>query len=190
MVKLGFIVEGNTEKILFRSEAFSNYMKSLGIDFIPEIIDAKGNGNLLPQHITEFTEILKDKGATKIFIIADLETAECVTKTKERISPGEIHQCIISKKAIESWFLADTLAMRNYLGSNDYACENPEEIENPFEEIKKQRLTFKNKGVNDKKILARTILGSGFSFENIISNQACSSARYFHQKLIQYSTNN
>lgn len=188
MVKLGFIVEGNTEKILFGSETFSNYMKSLKIDFVPEIIDAKGNGKLLPQYISEFTQILQDKGATKIFIIADLETDPCVTKTKERIMPEEIHQCIISRKTIESWLLADTAAIRNYLGSADYICENPEEIENPFEEIKRQRLFFKNKGVTDKKILVRTILGSGFSFENVISNPHCTSAQYFHKKLIHYST--
>lgn len=163
-------------------------MKSLKIDFIPEIIDAKGNGKLLPHYISEFTDILKDKGATKVFIISDLETNPCVTKTKERIKPGEIHQCVISKKTIESWFLADTAAMRNYLGSSDYVCENPEEIEDPFEEIKKQRLLFKNKGVSDKKILVRTILGSGFSFENVVANSNCSSAQYFHQKLIQHST--
>lgn len=181
-------MEGNTEKILFRSEAFSNYMKSLKIDFIPEIIDAKGNGKLLPQYISEFTEILIDKGATKIFIISDLETDPCVTKTKERIIPEKIHQCVISRKTIESWFLADTSAMRNYLGSADYLCENPEEVENPFKEIKKQRLHFKKQGVNDKKILVRAILASGFSFENAISNPACTSAQYFHNKLIQHST--
>ncbi len=188
MVKYGFIVEGNTEKILFRSEAFLNYMKSLNIDFIPEIIDAKGSGNLLPHHISEFTQILIDKGAITIFIISDLDTDECITKTKERIKPTEIHQCIINKKMIEAWFLADIEAMRNYLGSTDFICNNPEDIENPFEEIKKQRLTFKNKGVNDKKILARNILSSGLSFERITSNLQCSSAIYFHNKLIQHST--
>ncbi len=181
-------MEGATERILFSSPTFAAYMKSLNIEFVEDIIDSKGNGNLLPKHISEFTEILRDKGATKIFIIADLETDPCVTKTKGRITPGDIHQCIISRKAIESWFLADTAAMRNYLGSTDYACEKPEEIENPFEEIKRQRLFFKNKGVNDKKILARTILGSGFSFQNIISNPNCTSAQYFHNKLIHYST--
>ena len=188
MVKLGFIVEGHSEKILFRSDAFSNYMKSLNIDFIPEIIDAKGNGNLLPHHISEFTEILKDRGATNIFIITDLDNDECVTKTKERIDSPD-HQCIISRKTIEAWMLADTEAMRNFLGSEDYICTDPESFDNPFEEIKKQRKYYRNKGLNDKKMLARNILGCGLSFEKIAANPACSSAQYFHKKLIQLSTN-
>lgn len=188
MVKFGFIVEGNTERILFKSEACLRYMKNLKIDFIHEIINAKGNGNLLPNHISEFTQILIDKGATKIFNISDLDKDECITKTKERIKPAKIHQCIINKKMIEAWFLADIVAMRNYLGSENYTCNNPEDMDNPFEEIKKQRINFKNKGVNDKKILARNLLSSGLSFKKMTSNIKCSSAQNFHQKLIQYST--
>lgn len=188
MVKFGFIVEGDTEKILFGSSNFFNYLKSLNIDFIPEIINAKGIGRLLPHYISKYTEILKDKGATKIFIIADLETDPCVTKTKERITPGDIHQCIISKKTIESWYLADTEAIQNFLGTTEYICNDPEKIDNPFEEIKNQRKHYRNKGLNDKKMLARNILGCGLSFEKTTANPACTSAQYFHQKLIQHST--
>lgn len=188
MVKFGFIVEGDTEKILFGSPNFSAYMKSLNIDFVPEIINAKGIGKLLPHYISEFTQILENKGATKIFIIADLETDSCVTKTKARITPADIHQCIISKKAIESWYLADVEAMQNFLSTTEYTCHDPENIDNPFEEIKNQRKHYRNKGVSDKKMLARNILGCGLSFEKITKNPVCTSAQYFHQKLIQHST--
>jgi hypothetical protein len=188
VVKLGFIVEGATEKILFGSDTFAAYLTSLNIEFVPEIINAKGIGKLLPHYISEFTEILKDKGATKIFIIADLETDPCVTKTKGRITPGNIHQCIISRKAIESWYLADSDAMQNFLGTTEYTCHDPENIDNPFEEIKTQRKRYRNRGLSDKKMLARNILGCGLSFEKITANPACTSAQYFHKKLIHYST--
>lgn len=189
MVTIGFIVEGDTEKILFSSDAFKDYLTSININYIPEIINAGGNGNLLPHNITEFTQILVNKGAEKIFIITDLDTDECVTKTKQRINPTDIHQCIISKKAIESWFLADTDTIRKYLNSNNYVCETPETIENPFEEIKNQRMLNINKGVSDKKILVRTLLNLGLSFNTIISNPNCTTAGYFHNKLLQYSNN-
>lgn len=189
MVTIGFIVEGDTEKILFSSTAFQNYLTSINVNYIPQIINAEGNGNLLPHNIREFTQTLIDKGAEKIFIITDLDSDECVTKTKERINPYNIHQCIISKKAIESWFLADTETIRKYLNSDDYICEMPETIENPFEEIKNQRMTRINKGVSDKKILVKTLLNLGLSFESITSNPNCNSAKYFHNKLIQYSNN-
>jgi predicted ATP-dependent endonuclease of OLD family len=189
MVKIGFIVEGDTEKILFSSSAFQNYLNSININYIPQIINAEGNGNLLPHNISEYTQTLIDKGAEKIFIITDLDSDECVTKTKKRIKPNDIHQCIISRKTIESWFLADTQTIRKYLNSADYICETPETLENPFQEIKNQRMAHINKGVSDKKILVKTLLNLGLSFESIISNPNCNSAKYFHNKLIQYSNN-
>lgn len=189
MVKIGFIVEGDTEKILFSSTAFQNYLTSINVNYIPQIINAEGNGNLLPHNIREFTQTLIDKGAEKIFVITDLDTDECITKTKERIQPSEIHQCIISKKAIESWFLADTQTIRKFLKSEDFICQNPEIFDNPFEEIKSQRIALNNRGIGDKKILVKNLLNLGLSFENIISNENCSTAQYFHNKLIQYSNN-
>ena len=189
MVTIGFIVEGDTEKILFSSTAFQNYLASVNVNYIPEIINAKGYNNLLPHRLKEFTTILTNKGANKIFIITDLDTDECVTKTKERIKADEIHQCIISKKTIESWLLADTETIRKYFNSDNYICETPETIINPFEEIKNQRMTHINKGVSDKKILVKTLLNLGLSFKNITSNPNCNSAKYFHNKLIQYSNN-
>ncbi len=189
MVTVGFIVEGDTEKILFSSTAFQNYLTSININYVPEIINAKGYNNLLPHRIEEFTTILIDKGATKIFIITDLDFDECVINTKKRIKASEIHQLIVCKKTIEAWFLADTKTIRKYLNSDKYICEALETIENPFEEIKIQRMSHINKGVSDKKILVKTLLNLGLSFESITSNINCPSAKYFHNKLIQYSNN-
>ena len=68
MVKLGFIAEGATEKIVLESEDFKSFLTELKLDFIPEVIDAEGNGNLLPHNIEKHSQILFDKGATKIII--------------------------------------------------------------------------------------------------------------------------
>lgn len=190
MVTIGFIVEGFSEKILFDSQNFKNYLSSLNINYIPEIINAEGNGNLLPHNIMEFTTSLVNKGATKIFIITDLDTDLCVTKTKERINAIDIHQCIISKKTIESWFLADTETMKGYFKTVHFKCENPEDIENPFNEIDLLMHKFLNRGLGTSKIkLAKSLVNNGLSFENILKHPNCHSAKYFHNKLIQYSNN-
>ena len=190
MVKIGFIVEGFSEKIFFDSPNFKKYLSGLNINYIPEIINAEGNGNLLPHNIEELTKVLISKGAIKIFIVTDLDTDKCVTKTKDRIKPIEIHQCVISKKAIESWFLADTETMRKYFKTIDFECQNPEDIENPFTEIDKQKQLFLNRGIGSSKVkLTTALVNLGLSFENILKHPNCTSAHYFHNKLIQYSKN-
>ena len=46
MVKVGFICEGATEKIIVESVNFKNFLKENNLEFI-RAIDANGNGNLL-----------------------------------------------------------------------------------------------------------------------------------------------
>lgn len=184
MVKLGFIVEGDTEKILLESEIFKQLLADYKLDYIPEIVNAEGNGNLLPHNIEKFSEILITKGATKIIVLTDLDKDKCVTETKNRISPLENHICVISKKEVEAWFIADTEALSNFLKSNNFNIINPEIIEEPFEEIKKLRISLNNgRGIGDKKILARFMIKSNFSFERAASNPNCTSAKYFIDKL-------
>lgn len=190
MVTIGFIVEGFSEKIFFNSESFKKYLSSININYIPEVINAEGSGNLLPHNIEEFTNTLVAKGANKVFIITDLDLDLCVTKTKERINPSLIHHCIISKKAIEAWFLADTITMKYYLKTSQFTCDNPEEIENPFNEIGLHMQKFLNRGLGNSKIkLANTLVNCGLSFQNILNHPNCNSAKYFHNKLIHYSNN-
>ena len=54
-MKLGFIVEGATEKIILQHSDFFRYLDSLHVDYIPDVIDAEGNGNLLPHNINAYT---------------------------------------------------------------------------------------------------------------------------------------
>jgi hypothetical protein len=190
MVKLGFIVEGETEKILLESEIFKDLLSKFKLDYISEIVDAGGNGNLLPKNIEKISAILIDKGASKIIVLTDLDKDKCVTETKNRISPLENHICVISKKEIEAWFLADTLALSNFLKSSNFDIHSPETIEEPFEEIKKLRMNLNNRGIGDKKILARFMVKNNFSFERAASHPNCTSAKYFIDKLKTLSNQN
>jgi hypothetical protein len=184
MVKLGFIVEGATEKIILQHSDFFSYLDSLGIKYIDNVIDAKGNGNLLPHNIEAFNLTLKADGATHIIILTDLDKDECITKTKARIGSLPDQIIIVSVKVVESWFLSDTSAIRNYLGDASFSYDQPESIENPFEEIKAFRKAIAGKGFTDKRVLANSMVRKyGFSIQNAAKHPNCTSAKYFLNKI-------
>jgi len=189
MVKFGFIVEGETEKILLESEDFRGFLSNkLNITFVPEVINVVGNNNLLPYKRKEFTEILINKGANQIVILTDQDADKCITETKNRIAPDEAQVCIIAKKQIESWFLADTLALKNFIGANIMLYDLPESVDNPFLEIRKIKIEKTGRGfVDNKRFLAKSMLNSGFSFERAAAHANCTSAKYFIDKLKQLS---
>lgn len=183
MVKLGFLVEGATEKIILEKSDFFNYLYSLKIEAVEEVEDAKGNGNLLPQNIKEYIENLTSKGATTIFILTDLDEDKCITETKARISAESNHIVIVSVKEIESWFLSDTTAIGKLIGNESYFCPNPELINKPFEEIRSIRINTVGRGIRTKKILAETMVRNGFSILKAAEHPNCNSAKYFLSKI-------
>lgn len=183
MVKLGFIVEGDTEKIILESPSFKELLDSLKISYVSDIINVEGCNNLLPYKIKENTEILHDKGATKIVILTDLDKEKCVTETKARIKPLQNHICIVSKKEIEAWFLSDTVALRNFIQHNIDEYNNPEEIVDPFEEIRKAKINKTGRGFTTKRKLAHSMIKSGFSIKRAAEHPHCTSAKYFIDKL-------
>ena len=184
MVKLGFIVEGATESIVLEHQAFFHYLESLGVAYVPEVINVEGNGNLLPHNIDQNTSILIRKGATHIFILTDLDDDLCITSTKDRIAPSSVHIVIIAVRTIESWFLADTAAMRLYLNDPSFYCDWPETLADPFDTIKQLRLAKTGKGFTEKKRLANTFVHRmGFSIAHAAQHPNCKSARYFLDKI-------
>lgn len=182
MVKLGFIVEGDTEKIILQSDAFQDYLRKLELNFIEKVVNVGGADKLLPKFLEPITNILVDEGATHIFILTDLDEDKHVNKTKERIEAQDIHIVVIAIKTIEAWFLADTDTISAFFQEKMY-FEYPEQIDNPFEAIKELRLSKLGRGVSSKKILARILLKCGFSIEKAAQHPHCSSAQYFIKKI-------
>jgi hypothetical protein len=180
-VKLGFIVEGDTEKILLDSPEFKSFLFSQNISFVDPVINAGGNGNLLPHNIIEYIDVLKQKGADKIIVLTDLDEAKCFTEVKNRIDGQDLIICI-AKKKIESWFLSDTNALSSLLRARE-SCEFPEDVINPFEYLSERRQFHQGRGFGDKKILAKLMLRNGFSIENAMDHPNCPSAKYFYNKL-------
>lgn len=140
---------------------------------------------MLPHRILQHQDFLFEEGASKIFILTDLDKDECIIKTKLRITESPNQIIVIAVKQIESWFLADNPTMSKIF-KDDYSFEFPENEEIPFETIGKTYFYKFNRGLvgKDEKLrLARKMLNSGFSIQNAANHPNCPSAKYFLTKL-------
>ncbi len=184
MVVLGFIGEGPTEKAILESSTFRQYLDANSINFIPDVIDIEGGGNLLPERREESVEVLKDKGATHILILADKESAPCITSVKQRIAPGSSQFLTVSVKAIEAWFLADSSTLSK-LFRKKYEYELPEQtVGMPFDILRKEFVNHTGRGFGSSKPrLAHKLILEGFTIQNAAAHPNCPSARYFLDKL-------
>lgn len=179
MVKVGFIVEGETEKIIIESDKFKEFLLNNDYELVTPVIDAKGGGNLLPSNIEPFIKRLKDSQAEMIVVLTDLEDEISVDKVKERIEHSEIKVIFVAVKAIEAWFLADTEAMKSFLKVDNFMEEFPEQtINKPFERIKEIIKEKNARGVGSKIILAKHMIKHhSFSIENSANHPNCPSAK-------------
>jgi hypothetical protein len=184
MVKVGFICEGFTEEFILQSDSFQAILQELNLESV-EIINAKGNKNLLPHNISKFRNELLKLNAKVIIILTDLDDDESIQKTKLRITEQSNQLIIIAVKQIESWFLADIPTMKAIF-SDDYSFEYPEKEDIPFETIRTKYLEKFNRGLigkNEKIRLAKKMLNYGFSIQNAANHPNCPSAKYFLTKL-------
>jgi len=183
MVKVGFICEGATEKIILESKNFKDFLKGINIDFI-KAVDTTGNGNLIPRNITSFIKDLEKIGVDKIFILADLDKDVCVTKTKETVNAPEGIIVIVAKQAIEAWFLADSKMLSGLFKENRFEFEYPEKESDPQKKLKDLFFKKTGRGIGDSKpLLANRMIMNGFAIQNAATHPNCSSAAYFINKL-------
>jgi hypothetical protein len=183
VVKVGFIVEGETEKLIIDSENFQSLLTELKIDCVSEAINASGNGNLLPQNIIPFRETLKDLGAEYIIILTDKDNDACITMTRQRVTEREKQIIIVAVQQIESWFLADSQTLST-MTEPDFFFELPESASVPFETIGNLILTKKGRGIGTRKTrFALNFLRNGFSHQRVAQHPNCHSAAYFLNKL-------
>lgn len=180
-MKLGFICEGKTEKKIIESQDFQQILRALSLECVEDIVDAKGNGNLLPHNLFEESQRLLSKGADRVIIITDLDEDACITSTKQRIAAPNNHIIIIAVKAIEAWFLADS-AFMTWICETEISIEEPESFLNPFQYLRGLLLEKTGKGIQ-KIVLARRAANNNFSIRNAAAHPACPSAKYFLDKL-------
>ncbi len=187
MVKVGFICEGETERIIISSPQFHDFLQSIRLERIEPVIDAGGNGNLLPKFLSAHTNTLLAQGAERIFILTDRENYPCITSVKKRVDAPNDHIVIVAVQQFESWFLADSTAMKSLLKDGQFICDAPESFSVPIQEIGSQLKARGLRGpgrVSGKLTLAKWMLNyHNFSIARAAQHPNCPSAAYFMQKL-------
>ena len=188
MVKVGFIVEGSTEKIVIESQLFRTWALQQGIEIISPVIDAKGGGNLLPQNIEPMIRQLRLGDPDHIFIVTDLEYDPNPEIVRARIGHEHTDLIFIAVKAMEAWFLADTDAMRKWLGVIDLFEHSPEEtVGMPWDRLKELSAELGKRGPGGTKpgFAKKMVKHYGFSVPNAALHPNCQSVKIFHDTLSQ-----
>ena len=187
MVRVGFIVEGDTERIIIESAIFKQWAKTQGLEVCTPVIDAKGGGNLLPQNIVPMVNQLQQSNPNHIVILTDLEEEPSEATVRQRIGTAHTSLIFIAVKAIEAWFLADSAALKKWLEVEQIFEEKPEQtIGLPWIRLKEVAVSFKKQGPGSSKpgFAKRMVNHYGFSIEKAAQHPACPSAKRFHDGLI------
>lgn len=129
MIKVGFLVEGDSDRKLLESQSFKDFFRECQIDVI-NIIATKGCYNMSSNKVEVFVNKLKKlkKSPDKIILLADMNSAPCYTKRIKNFKHADIDLIIIAKQSIESWLLADTKAMQKKTGNQQFKENTPENI--------------------------------------------------------------
>jgi len=198
MVKIGFIVEGHSEKILIESGMFKKWCQKNRITIAHPVINACGGGNLLPQHLANHIARVSQNGKlNKVVVLTDLETASSVAKVRKRIHTSEFKDKIdvvfVSVKALEAWILADGVAMAAWLKEETFHEDYPEDTPAMPREKIKQIAKDKNKlgpGSSKPSFIKRMIEKHGFSIERAAEHPHCPSVKEFSTTLKKWGEDN
>ena len=187
MVKAGFIVEGASERIVIESARFQALLQSCGYTLVTPVIDAKGGGNLLPQHIDSFLDRLDTAGAERIFILTDLEDEPQVATVRNRVAHHRIDFVFVAVKALEAWFLADSSAMNTWLGVENFQEASPEATPGkPWDRLRQIATELNKRGPGSSKVaFTRKMVDRwDFMIERAADHPSCPSAK----ELVSYFT--
>ena len=186
MVKVGFIVEGDTEKLIVESPAFVAWLVANGITLVSPVVNAKGGGNLLPRNIGPFVATLQRAQAEHIVILTDLENEANPAVVRARIGQQQNHLIFIAVKAIEAWFLADTQALRKWLDIATIEELTPEATPDlPWERLKSIAREHQKRGPGSKLIFAKRMVKTyGFTIANAAQHSNCPSVVEFADGIV------
>jgi len=188
MVKIGFICEGDIEKLFVESANFQNYLTSINLKKVGEVINAEGNGNLLPQNIKQHNQSFKNVHAEKIIILTDSDGKKR-EDIEKRIKPNSaLHILVLAVQEIEAWFLSDTETLKDVLSDKNFKLKiSPEKIVKPSKEFLPKIISEKRNLLLAKKAIADLFLNKDDTIKRThffsIQNANCESAKEFVQKL-------
>lgn len=181
MVKIGFICEGESEFFFVNSARFKQFLKDCKLELVCKPIDAKGNGNLLPHNRDDYDKQLIKRGATKIFILTDLDNDASEAIVRKRIKPGRNHILVVAKKMIESWLLSNDVRM--FQLTNKVFNGDTELLNDPASVLKNMLIKAGHRGLNKKQVV-EIVIGKDSDLNGFdIQNSKCDSAKLFVKKL-------
>ncbi len=195
MVKVAFIVEGNTELELVRSDYFRRWLKEkCGMTLVgnPSTTNCKGNDNMCSTKLQKLVNLIrKNYQPDYVIVLADLDPSDsiqCITRRKQHIGEKSVDLIIIARNAIEAWFLADTQAMQSWLGkgSERFRESEPESHVKPWDRLEKHAKTFKARFPSNgsKPDFAKLFIQlHQFNLERAASHSNCPSAAYCVERL-------
>lgn len=190
MVTVGFVVEGDSDEFLPQSPAFRDWLrKECNLEVVDPVVNAGGNGNMCNRKIKDYVDKLRIQAKPdKVVVLVDLDPnqcAPCIEERKKIIGREGIDLVVVARKAIESWFLADTEAMRSWTGNNDFYEAAPESEEGmPWERLKQLGRDMGRGPGNSKPGFAKKFIHkNGFDVRRAGNHPNCPSARYFVEKL-------
>jgi len=159
LVKIGFIVEGHTEKILIESTSFQNW---------------------------PMMKVLQLKQPNYIVILTDLEREPTQEAVKARIGTQHTGLIFIAIKAIEAWFLADSSALSAWLKTELSEIYPEKTIGMPWDRLGELAKELKQRGTGASKVeFAKKFMEkNGFDFARAANHLNCPSAKEFHDGLI------
>ncbi|MHB8339260.1 MAG: hypothetical protein ACYDEE_17730 [Ignavibacteriaceae bacterium] len=185
MKRVGFIGEGESETIILNSDSFQDLLNRKKVESVG-VFDAGGIDNLKNYNtkVDSFIKIFNDRKADKIFFLGDLDFEKCLVNQKNSFYRYDEKQVIvISVRAIEAWYLADSVTLSSIF-KKKYIYSQPENTEDlPFEVLKKEFLKETGRGIGSKVRLSHYMIRNGFSIENAIQHKNCKSIQYFFIKL-------
>jgi hypothetical protein len=189
MVKVGFIVEGDSEKVLIESTGFRKWAGEQGLEICGPVINAKGGGNLLPHHLKPMLAQFARSQPDHIVILTDLEGAVDVEAVKTRITTEHTSLIFIAVKALEAWFLADTDAMRRWLNVPVFFEPTPEQTPGmPWDRLKEVAHAHGCRGPGSNKVIfAKRMCGVSLQYEleRAAAHPSCPSATAFRDGLVE-----
>jgi len=181
-VKVGFIVEGDSEKVLIESDGFKSWAAEQGLEICHPVINAKGGGNLLPHHMAPMVAQLSRSNPQRILVLTDLEHATDVAAVKARITNQHTDLIFVAVKALEAWFLADTAAMRHWLNVPTFEEPRPEATPGmPWDHLREVARVNGARGPGSSKVIfaKKFCKAHGFRLARAAFHAECPSAREF-----------
>ncbi len=175
MVKVGFICDGETEKIIFESPKFQELLTKYKLEFVGAI---KYKGGKIKR---DTDMLILRKYAKKVIIIKDLEQLpdkEALLKElkkKETITHENI--VVVVKRMIEAWLLADNITIGEIVRKKQKIFTNPENETDPHGTLK--RILGNRYRYLSKPAIAKLFIDKGFTIENAANHKQCHSAREF-----------